>query len=55
MGGFHQRVVLRVSGKKPQRRANRIFEYPPLEEAMQAEGLEEMETYIFRFQNTVAQ
>ena len=32
-----------------------IWDYPPLEEAMRAAGLEEMETYISRCQNKVSQ
>ena len=55
LGGFHHRVAQWITGKFPHRRTNRIWRYPPLEEAMIMSGLEELDTYIPRRNNTVGQ
>ena len=39
---------------QPQRQTDEILDYPPLDDALQASGLETMDTYISRHQNTVA-
>ena len=39
-GGFHHRVVRRITGKNPWRLVNGICNYSLLEEAMQEAGLE---------------
>ena len=52
---FHQRVALRLTERQPQRGSNRGWVYPLLEDALEEAGLQEVETYISRHQNTVAQ
>ena len=42
-------------GKQPHQQDGGSWQYPPLEEAMREERLEELETYINRIQNKVAQ
>ena len=54
LGSFHHMVARRLLGVQPRIRTYGIWEYPPLEGALQATGLETMETYISRHQNTVA-
>ena len=53
LGGFHHQVKKWIAGKQPWKRADRIWKNPPLTEAMQEAGLEELETYISRRQNTM--
>ena len=55
MGGFHQRVVCRLTGQQPRRRKYGMWVYPPLMEAMVEVGLQEMDTYNTRCQNMVAE
>ena len=57
MGGFQHRVDLRIMGKKTWRPQDGSWEPPPppLEEAMREEGMEEVEEYVLRRHNTVAQ
>ena len=52
MGGFHNKMDWRISGKKPWQWADRSWDYPPLEEAMREAFLEDIKTYIYRCQNT---
>ena len=54
-GRFHHRVALRMTGWKPWRRKDGRCMYPPLAEAMEEAGLQDVENYISHFQNTVAQ
>ena len=53
-GGFHHRVARRITGISPQRQTDGIWNYFLLEEDMWGAGLEDMEVYIGRQQNTVA-
>ena len=54
-GRFHHRVSRSQTGKQPQRGRDRIWVYPPLEEVIEEAGLQEVETYVSRRYNTVAQ
>ena len=53
-GGFHYRVAHSMTGRKPRRVRDGGWEYTPLEEAMAEAGLQEVDTYVSRHQNTVA-
>ena len=53
--GFHHRVSCRLAGMQPQLDLVGWWEYPSLEAAMAAAGLEEVETYILSCQNTISQ
>ena len=55
LGGFHQRVSHRLTGRQPQRGRGGVWFYPLLEGAMAEAGFLEVETYIYRCQNTVTQ
>ena len=55
LGGFQHRVDRQISGRQPQLLQDGSWEYPPLEEAMWEAGLQEVESYVLRRQNTVAQ
>ena len=55
LGRFHNRVAQRLTGKKLRRRGEDRWEYPPLEAAMEEAGFKEIEVYITRRKNTVAQ
>ena len=55
LGGVHHRVAQCITGEIPHIRTNRIWRYPPLEEAMIMSGMEEFDTYISRRHNTVGQ
>ena len=53
LGVSHHGVARRTLGNIPRRRTKGTWEYPPLGSVMSAVGIEEIETYIFRRQNTV--
>ena len=53
--GVHHRVVRLITGNHPQRLLDGSWEYPSLEEAMQEAGFEEVEAYVPRRNNMVAQ
>ena len=55
LGGFHHRVALRLANIKPRRDMMGRWVYLPMEEEMKSVGLDEVETYVLRRQNTVAQ
>ena len=55
LGGFHHWVACRLTGKQLRRDADGIWRYPPLAVAMVEAGLEEVETYVARRQNTATQ
>ena len=55
LGIFHHRVAIKSFGMQPWIWMDGIWAYTPLEGALQTVGLETMETYISRFQNTAAQ
>ena len=55
LDGFHQRVTRRLTGRQPQRGLDGAWVYPPLVEAMSETGLQDLETYVARHQNAVAQ
>ena len=54
LGGFRHRVSQRLVGKLPQKQADETWECHPLGDRMRAAGLEEIGTYIYRKNNTVA-
>ena len=55
LGRFHHRVALRLKGKQLRKGRGGVWFCPPLEDAMVEAGLQEVETYVSRCQNTVAQ
>ena len=55
LGGFHHRVARRMTWRQPRKGRDRGWFYPPLEDVMTEAGLQEVETYVSRRQNTVAQ
>ena len=55
LGGFHHRLAHRLTGRQPWRGRDGVWIYPPLEDAMAEAGLQEVDTYVSRCQNTVAQ
>ena len=55
LGGFHHRVARRLTGRKYQISKNGVWVYPPLEDAMEEAGLQEVETYVSCCQIMVAQ
>ena len=46
LGGFHCRVALRLTGRKPRRGRDGVWFYPPLEDTMAGAGLQDVETYV---------
>ena len=55
LGGLHHRVAHRMTGRKHRQGRDGVWIYPPPEDAMAEEGLQEVETYVSSRQNTVAQ
>ena len=55
LGGFYPRVAHRLENMKMRRDMTGRWIYPPLDKSMKSVGLDEVETYILRRQNTVAQ
>ena len=53
LGGFHNRVVQRLTVRMPQQNLDRTCKYPPLEGAIAESGVQEVETYFTRRKNTV--
>ena len=45
-GGFHPRVAHSLTGRRPWRERYVVWIYPPLEDAIEEAGLQEVETYI---------
>ena len=54
-GGFHHRVARRLTGRKPHIGRDGVWLYPPLEDMMAEAGMQEVDTYVYRRHNTVAQ
>ena len=52
LGGFHNRVVWRLTGRMPQRNLDGTWMYPSLDESMLEAGVQEVETYVACRQNT---
>ena len=52
---YHHRVDHRLTGRQTWKVRDCVWTYPPLEEAMEEAGPQEVETYVSRRQNTVAQ
>ena len=50
-GGFHHRVARRIPDKMPHWHAEGKREYPPLGDAVRADGIEKTETYISSWQD----
>ena len=55
LGGFYHRVARRLTVMQPKRDTAGRWEYLPLDAAMTAVELEEMEKYILSLQNTTTQ
>ena len=55
LGGFHHRVARRMTGQQPRKVQDGGWVYSPLKDAMAESGSQEVETYVSRRQNTVAQ
>ena len=55
LGGFYHRVAHSLVGIHPKKDMVRRWEYLPLDAAMTAVELEEMEKYILILQNTTTQ
>ena len=55
LGGFNHRVARRLIGRQPWRGQNGVWLYPPLEDVIVEELLQEVETYLYHLHNTVAQ
>ena len=55
LGGFHHRVARRITRRQPLKCRDGVLIYPPLEDAMAELALQELETYVSRYQNIFAQ
>ena len=55
LGGFHHRVARRLTGRQPRQVREIVWVYPPLEDAMTEAGFQDVDTYVSRRHNTVAQ
>ena len=55
LGGFCRRVDRRMENIQSRRTGAGTCIYPPLDVEMKAVGMEEVETYVLRLQNTVTQ
>ena len=55
LGGYHHRVVKRMTGRILHRNLDETWMYPSLEEAMSEVGVQEVETHVARRKNTVTQ
>ena len=55
LGGFQHRVDRRITGRQPCHILYGIWEYPPLEAAIQGAGFEEVEAYVPMRYNMVSQ
>ena len=53
LGGFHNRVTCRLTGRQPRKGRYAGWVYPPMEDYMVKVGLQEVETYVSLRQNTV--
>ena len=51
---FQHRIERWTTGRKPRRRGERSWEYPPLAAETEETGFEEIRVYVTRRQNTVA-
>ena len=54
LGGLHHRLARRLTGRQPWRGQDGGWVYTSLVDAMKEAGLQEVETYISRRHNTVA-
>ena len=54
LGGFPHRAAHRLTVRQPRKWRDGSWVYSPLKDAMVEEGLQEVETYVSRHQNTVA-
>ena len=55
MVGFYHRVARRMTRRKHRQGRDGVWTYPPLEDAMAELLLQEVEAYVSRLHNTVAQ
>ena len=52
LGGFHQRVMRWITGQLPQKQDDGSCNYSLPVNVMREAGMEEIDTYIYRRQNT---
>ena len=52
MGGFHHRLYRRLTGWQLCMGLYGMWFYPPLVETMVEAGIQEVDTYVYRFHNT---
>ena len=55
LGSFHHRADRRITGRQPKQQGDRVWDYPPLETAMEEAGFEYMGAFVMKRNNTVAQ
>ena len=55
LGSFQHRVVRQITGSQPRRQGEGVWEYPLLLSATEEAGFEEIEVYIQKSQNKVAE
>ena len=55
MGGFQHMLPIRITERQPTRQVYGSWEYLPLETVTEKAGFEEMEEYVLKRKNTVAQ
>ena len=55
LDSFQSRFARRLTGKQPRRKTDRIWDYPPLAEALGEAGIEGIRKSVTRRQNKVAQ
>ena len=55
LGGFHHRVLCRITGRQSHRQVDGSWDYPPLETLMQEAGFEDMVEYVLKRKNKVSQ
>ena len=55
LGGFHRQIIQQLTGRMPYWGGGGKWFYPPPGEAMAEAGLQDIETYVARHQNTGAQ
>ena len=55
LGGFYHHMAKQITGNLFHKRADRSWHFPLLVEAMRTEKLEDLEIYLARRWNTVAQ
>ena len=55
LGGFYNRVANRLTGRQPWKWRDGGWVYPPMEYVIVEAGFQEVKTFVYCHQNTVAQ